>query len=127
MNVNSVSFGAQDFNALIAEPPANSVMASTGMLESKPDSFKKSGSTGGKILKTAIGLGVIAGGLALLRGKVLNEIVLDGIKNQTGFMAKAKYGVAKAGQMVIDGWKYLTSFFTKKAAEATPPATPPAA
>ncbi|MBQ2870262.1 hypothetical protein IJE86_01020 [bacterium] len=133
MNVNSVSFGGQKFMELIDSPPTNSTVAAASLNESQPDSFKKSGSTGGKILKTALVLGGIAGGLALLRGKVnAFKMDLNGIGNQTGVWAKTKYVIAKAGQSVIDGWNYVAKLFKKPQdapaapAPAPAPATPPA-
>lgn len=117
MNVNGVSFGSQDFNTLIAQPPASSPMAAAGMYYDEPDTFENSSSSFGK--KVAIGIGIaaaVAGGLALLRGKVSTFKDIDlssGIKNQDSFMGKVKYGIAKAGQTVIDGCKYVQSLWSK--------------
>lgn len=117
MNIKGVSFGNQDFNALIAEPPATSPMAAAGMYEAEPDTFEKSG-TGKTIAKTVIGLGVLAGALALLRGKTeaLSKIDLEaGLKAQEGIWAKTKFVAAKAGQAVLDGAKHVQAIFSKKA------------
>jgi len=116
MNINSVSFGNQDFNALVAEPPTSGQIAAAGMYEEKPDSFEKSSS--GTVAKTVIGLGVAAAVLAALRGKVgtFSKIDLEGgLKAQEGITAKAKYVVAKAGQAVIDAAKKVQGLFSKKA------------
>lgn len=117
MQINRVSFGNQELNDLIAQPPATSVgaMAAAGMYESEPDSFQRS-STGKKIATTVAVVGLAAGALALLRGKVLKDVNIDaGMKAQEGVTAKAKYVVAKAGQSVIDGAKAVKALFSKKA------------
>lgn len=118
MNVNSISFGNQDFNSLIAQPPASSSMAAANMYYDEPDTFESSSSSFGK--KAAIALGAtvaVAATLALLRGKVgaFKDIDLSsGIKNQDGFMGKVKYGVAKAGQTVIDGCQHVRAVWSKE-------------
>ena len=53
--INGVSFGAQDLNSLIAEPPANArakTSAAAGITDPINDRFEKSGSKGKKVLKT---------------------------------------------------------------------------
>lgn len=111
--INGVSFGAQDLNSLIAEPPANArakTSAAAGITDPINDRFEKSGSKGKKVLKTVVSLAIIAAALAALRSKVggLKTINLDtGLGEQKGVMAKGKYIIAKAGQYVIDGFNYI--------------------
>lgn len=125
MNINSVtSFKGTDFNSLIAEPPASSLNPiAANPLE--PDSYEKQGSsTGKKIAKTIVGLGVIAATLGILRGKFLKDVELTkGFSGQTGFWGKTKFVIAKAGEFVNEyaskAWNKVKSIFGKgeKAAE----------
>ena len=67
-----------------------------------------------KTVITVIGLAVIAGGLALARTKIdaLKNINLDN-KAAEGLKEKTKFYVAKAGQMVIDGFNAIKAKFPK--------------
>lgn len=128
--INNVSFGAQDFKSLISEPPANARAATAAAASVYPnDTYEKKGSLGGKIVKLTAGAAIIAGTLALLRGKVgsfKNVDLSTGIKAQGGIIAKAKYGIAKAGQAIIDGFMAVKSkipFLSKKTADAAEAAT----
>lgn len=127
MSINSVAaFRGEDLNVLMAQPPASCV-DSIPARPMQPDSYEKQGSsTGAKVAKTALTLGVIAAGLGLLRGKVkaFQEIDLSkGFSGQDGIWGKCKFVIAKAGEFVNEyaskAWNKIKSIFGKpeKAAE----------
>ena len=113
MNVNAVSFG-NNFENLVAQPPANSAEAMAAATVMENDSYEgKKMSTGKKV---AIGAGIVAAvaaTLALLRGKVGAIKNIDLTQKADGFMGKVKYGIAWAGQKVIDGYNAAKGLVTK--------------
>ena len=127
--ISSVSFGSESFENLVAKEPANASTstkpsAASGMYDD--DRFERSGSSFTKKAVITVGaLAVIAGALALLRGKVETlkniDVVNGAMKDQEGFTAKAKFVIAKAGQKVIDWSKAVWShipFVGKKGQDA---------
>ena len=138
MNVNSVSFKAQDFNSYIAEDPKYTSTPTAAASSIKSDTYEKSGSVGKTIAKTVVGLGVLATTLGLLRGKVETFQKIDlskGMAGQEGIMGKAKFIIAKSGEFVNEyaskAWNGIKKLFGKnedaakegqKAAEGAKPA-----
>lgn len=125
--INKVSFGSKDFNALLAEPPASAranTVAAANVYDTASDSFEKKKSFTGKVVGAAVKIGLVAAGLALLRGKIgafKNVDLTNGIKGQEGILGKAKFAIAKAGDVCINAFKAIKAkipFIGKKADQA---------
>ena len=110
--ISSVSFGSETVESLVGKEPtytAGKPAAASRVYDD--DRFEKSSSSVGKTIGgIVITAAVVAGALALLRGKVQTFKDVDltkTMKDQEKFTGKVKFAVAKAGEAVINAGKYV--------------------
>ena len=127
--ISSVSFGSETVESLVGKEPTYSAgKPSAASRVYDDDRFERSSGSAGKTVgKVVIAAAVVAGALALLRGKVQTFKDVDltkTMKDQEKFTGKVKFAVAKAGEAVINAGKYVYKhipFIGKKGEAAAKP------